>query len=107
MKSISVQIFDFQWVIHILVHGNWGSFGPPGSCSVSCGNGTAVRTRSCSNPTPEYGGDQCEGEATKTVPCVLDSCPGVSSGRPEKDPHFTSQLVLITTNYYHPCFPDR
>ncbi|XP_059097970.1 hemicentin-1-like [Tigriopus californicus] len=46
-----------------------------GPCSVSCGAGRMVQTRTCSNPTPQNGGKDCQGESKQIVPCILDQCP--------------------------------
>ena len=53
--------------------GEWGEFGP---CSVSCGDGTKTRERSCDNPLPKYGGANCQGESKETKPCNDKPCPG-------------------------------
>ena len=45
-----------------------------GPCSVTCGEGSQQNTREM---FPEmFGGKACEGEATETVICALDPCPG-------------------------------
>jgi len=41
------------------VDGNWGEWEQSTECSKSCGGGTQERTRSCSDPSPEYGGSNC------------------------------------------------
>ena len=43
----------------ITVHGNWGAWTKFHKCSVSCGGGKKLRTRSCDNPSPSNGGSQC------------------------------------------------
>merc|ERR1719193_2822284 len=47
------------------------------SCSVTCGGGSLVRTRTCTNPTPFYGGNGCSGlgAASETLSCNNDACP--------------------------------
>lgn len=49
------------------VDGGWGDWG---SCSADCGGGT--QTRSCDNPAPSGGGDDCVGEASQA--CNTDDC---------------------------------
>ena len=41
---------------------------------MTCGGGYQIRTRSCSNPSPSGGGDQCIGEATKEQNCAEHDC---------------------------------
>lgn len=49
---------------------------------MSCGEGTTTRvlSRSCTNPSPQYGGKDCSGGYTKTEtkPCNDRECPGHS-----------------------------
>lgn len=51
---------------------SWSDFSP---CTVSCGPGTRTRTRSCSNPGPKHGGDDCQGYPNSTEICFLGHCP--------------------------------
>ncbi|XP_052105471.1 SCO-spondin-like, partial [Mytilus californianus] len=64
------------------VNGGWSSYGswsPWSSCSVTCGGGkkTRSRERTCSNPVPNYGGNQCVGSRTETTAdsCSSTQCP--------------------------------
>lgn len=43
------------------VHGFWSNWLPWGACSASCGLGFRQRLRLCNNPTPKFGGLECEG----------------------------------------------
>lgn len=76
-KSISLASFsvDGQWTSYN-ISSDWGA------CSVSCGEGTTTRvlSRSCTNPSPQYGGKDCIGGYTKTEtkPCNDRECPGYS-----------------------------
>ncbi|XP_019645297.1 PREDICTED: receptor-type tyrosine-protein phosphatase U-like [Branchiostoma belcheri] len=56
------------------VDGGWSEWGDWSSCSVSCGEGNMTRTRTCDNPSPAYGGRDCEGTASET-----QTCPGLSA----------------------------
>lgn len=42
-------------------------------CSVTCGNGTRSRRRTCSNPRPQYGGLDCVGQPMQTEICVVNT----------------------------------
>jgi len=59
-----------------LVDGKWSSWSQWTKCDVTCANGTQIRTRSCTNPAPAYGGVNCSGTNRDTMPCTLDPCPG-------------------------------
>ena len=58
-----------------ILDGRWASWSSWGDCSVSCNNGTWSRKRTCTNPAPANGGDQCTGSSTETSVCHLRSCP--------------------------------
>ena len=58
------------------VPGNWSSWGAWSNCSETCGNGTSTRTRTCDNPAPAYGGEDCVGAGSMTQDCFEKPCPG-------------------------------
>ncbi|XP_076079208.1 coadhesin-like [Mytilus galloprovincialis] len=55
--------------------GNWGRWTRWSSCSVSCGTGSRKRTRSCDNPAPSNGGQDCSGYGTDSKKCARNPCP--------------------------------
>ncbi|XP_050410180.1 coadhesin isoform X1 [Patella vulgata] len=58
------------------VDGNWGPWSGCNACSVTCGNGTQSRSRSCDNPSPAYGGVDCHGDGIETQSCnTMIDCP--------------------------------
>ncbi|XP_046575477.1 coadhesin-like [Haliotis rubra] len=64
------------------IDGGWTDFSSwdnVGTCSVSCGGGvqTQRKTRSCTDPTPQYNGAACSGSTsqTRTIACNSQSCP--------------------------------
>eukprot|EP00795_Rhopilema_esculentum_P001278 gene1278-15663_t len=59
------------------IHGGWSEFGPYGVCTQPCGLGKSIRRRYCNNPTPTYGGMDCEGSATDSLPCNPHQCTGL------------------------------
>nr|XP_011425021.2 coadhesin [Crassostrea gigas] len=57
------------------VHGGWGGWSAWETCPVTCGGGYHSRQRSCNNPSPNYGGNNCGGLSNETVACNTDGCP--------------------------------
>uniref|UniRef100_A0A8C0R5Y1 Semaphorin-2A n=1 Tax=Canis lupus dingo TaxID=286419 RepID=A0A8C0R5Y1_CANLU len=57
------------------VDGVWSCWSPWSKCSATCGGGHYMRTRSCTNPAPAYGGDICLGLHTEEAVCNTDPCP--------------------------------
>jgi len=45
------------------------------SCSVTCGDGTRSRSRTCTNPEPQHGGLDCVGDTIETDVCNDAACP--------------------------------
>lgn len=66
--------------IYSVRNGGWSaeSAGSWSSCSASCGGGSQSRTltKTCTNPAPEHGGENCSGSATRSVSqsCNTSSC---------------------------------
>lgn len=56
------------------VHGGWSSWSSWSPCNSSCGTGTRTRHRICNNPTPQYGGDFCNGTLMQQENCSLKEC---------------------------------
>ncbi|XP_063688512.1 SCO-spondin-like isoform X2 [Bolinopsis microptera] len=57
------------------VDGGWSAFSDWSECSVACGGGSQIRSRSCSNPAPENGGTDCDGDDLQSRDCNADPCP--------------------------------
>ncbi|KAM9706377.1 hemicentin-1 isoform 2-T2 [Dama dama] len=60
---------------HCPIDGKWATWTSWSACSVSCGGGARQRTRDCSDPAPQYGGNKCEGSDVQSDFCNSDSCP--------------------------------
>ena len=58
----------------LLVDGQWTEWKADGPCSVTCGIGIQLLYRECSNPAPENGGQQCEGDRIKQIECNQQAC---------------------------------
>ncbi|CAH3038827.1 unnamed protein product [Porites evermanni] len=59
------------------VNGGYSAWGPYRNCSKSCGGGVQTRTRTCTNPPPAYGGNDCSklGPNISTRECNNHGCP--------------------------------
>ena len=60
------------------MNGAWSSWTDWSDCSVTCGGGKTYRTRTCDNPKPANGGEDCidkDGTAEEML-CAPNPCPG-------------------------------
>ncbi|CAG2202260.1 Hemicentin-1,Coadhesin,Adhesion G protein-coupled receptor B3,Adhesion G protein-coupled receptor B2,Thrombospondin-1,Mucin-like protein [Mytilus edulis] len=57
------------------IRGKWGSWTGWSRCSVSCGIGSRMRTRSCDNPAPANNGPECSGPGSESRKCAPKPCP--------------------------------
>lgn len=60
------------------VDGGYSSWGQWSSCSVTCGGGTRSRSRTCTNPPPQFGGKDCSGlgSSSESDACERQCCSG-------------------------------
>uniref|UniRef100_A0A8C9VHG3 Subcommissural organ spondin n=1 Tax=Scleropages formosus TaxID=113540 RepID=A0A8C9VHG3_SCLFO len=56
------------------VNGGWSRWSPWSVCDKPCGGGRSLRTRSCSNPPPKNGGQNCDGDKNQVKPCNTRPC---------------------------------
>ena len=81
------------------VHGNYSAWSSWGTCSVSCGPGVRKRTRTCTNPEPEYGGLTCKekdlGPNVESSKCNLGDCPGKCFLTLISDSHLIKRFGLL------------
>ena len=58
------------------VDGGWDSWSVWSECTVTCGcgRGSQIRTRSCDNPMPQYGGNDCVGVDIHRIDCNVPPC---------------------------------
>ena len=79
-KSVTHECFnDYYHYYYDAVDGSWGTWSEWGACSVTCNYGVKTRARSCDNPSPQYGGNQCSGNGENMKNCVEAYCPGLNS----------------------------
>ena len=60
----------------LLVDGQWTAWKPWTECTRSCDSGIQTRARTCTNPSPAYGGKDCVGLSDEIRPCNKNPCPG-------------------------------
>lgn len=58
----------------VAVDGGWSEFGEWSACSAECGGGTHMRSKTCTNPSSENGGKECEGDSEETDICNSQPC---------------------------------
>ncbi|CAF0913672.1 unnamed protein product [Adineta ricciae] len=59
-----------------IVDGQWTTWSEQSPCSVTCGTGVTVRTRTCAQVIPKFGGVSCPGSSTLTETCTASqNCP--------------------------------
>ncbi|WAR22275.1 DMBT1-like protein, partial [Mya arenaria] len=56
-------------------NGQWSEWSSWSSCSITCGEMTLTRSRSCTNPAPSPRGKPCVGSPADHKQCVLEKCP--------------------------------
>jgi len=57
------------------VNGEFTTWSTFGKCSKDCGGGVKRRTRTCTNPAPAHGGENCTGLLAEEEPCNKQACP--------------------------------
>ena len=54
------------------VDGGWSQWTAWTGCDKTCGGGNQTRSRECDSPEPQYGGEDCQGEAEDKQECNQD-----------------------------------
>ena len=57
------------------VNGNWALWSDWNNCTLPCDGGTQNRSRTCTDPQPQYGGDDCVGNEADVQTCNAHICP--------------------------------
>ena len=73
---------DLRIILLLQVHGKWAAWGDWTACSATCNaGGTRKRTRTCTDPAPIHGGDDCDSTSVgslETESCNTNIvCPGM------------------------------
>ena len=69
-----IYLLKQQFIFTIIVDGAWTTWTSWGTCTVTCGGGSQDRTRSCTNPSPQYGGANCPSVGWQQQACNTQSC---------------------------------
>lgn len=67
-------------VANCTVNGGWTSWSDWGACSATCGLAVRMRKRTCSNPSPAFGGRHCGGKDVEEEVC--DDIPATCVSEP-------------------------
>lgn len=67
--------FQYHLTLYVTVDGQWANWGSWRTCSVTCGGGSQSRSRTCTNPAPQYNGSPCPNSDTSTQACNTHHCP--------------------------------
>lgn len=72
----SMDIIQIMFLLFV-VNGNYTSWSIWKECSATCGGGIQERSRTCTNPKPQNGGQDCAalGPAAETRSCNSQPCP--------------------------------
>ena len=76
-KEVKKKLVNYFFTVFIsAIDGNYTEWTKWSDCSATCGNGSKTRIRSCTNPPPQYGGDNCVdlGPDTDITECNLKPC---------------------------------
>ena len=71
------MIYTLRIFNSVVLNGGWSDWSAFGPCR--CENNTETRTRECNSPLPSRGGLNCTGEASESVDCTPEVCPGMYS----------------------------
>lgn len=81
------------------VNGGWSAYSSWTACTEPkyCLQGIKKRTRSCTNPPPANGGDECAGlaEEEKVCPTQEDGCTTYQPNKPDKTPTDPASWIAI------------
>lgn len=66
-----------NYILYIFkVDGQWADWMAWTSCSSTCGDSVRTRARTCTNPAPSQGGQDCAGSSQESHSCHMAPCSG-------------------------------
>ncbi|GAB1610637.1 A disintegrin and metalloproteinase with thrombospondin motifs 3-like [Argonauta hians] len=86
----------------IPIDGGWGTWGKWSECSVSCGFGARFRRRKCNNPSPAFGGKDCEGPTEDFKICKMVVCVNRRDMRAEQCRLFNGYIIGNKQHTWNP-----
>ena len=75
-KQIRFHLYSSYFFFPVPIHGYFSDWDDWSECSASCGEGQQIRTRTCTNPAPAFGGKDCNGAHQEIQSCTVANCPG-------------------------------
>lgn len=63
-------------ILYISADGEWSPWSDWSDCTATCAGGIQDRSRTCSNPPPQSGGNNCTGPGQDSQRCNAQHCPG-------------------------------
>jgi len=85
------------------VNGNWASWGSWSGCSKTCGAGTKTRNRTCTNPAPAHGGQQCDESMSESKTCNTKPCPTPTTAPRKATTKSNNSSQLPTATWISVC----
>ena len=90
-------VFGTNIICDVGSDGMWATWAQWGECTTTCGGGVRTRSRTCTNPAPAFGGDDCEDPGSESEACETGSCSEGKNGRvyhynPEGNPIRVSMI---------------
>ena len=79
--NLETYLLELVYCLSVVDDGGYSAWSSWSLCSASCGGGRHSRSRSCTNPPPSPGGNNCSqlGPDTETGKCNINGCPGINS----------------------------
>lgn len=86
------------------MNGKWVEWSAWSDCPFTCSGEDLIRSRSCTNPSPENNGKECEGSNSDVVSCYTAKCPGqilieMKSDIIKSKIRSSSSIILVVLEY--------